>query len=217
MDRLGIDEAVCWHSAAEETHPWVGNRLLLEAVADQPRLHPCVVLLPPGTGEFDPPDEHIRELKSQGAVAARMAPYAHGYDFDAFTCGPVLEALHYHGMPLYVDTGQYSNFPALRELLGTFRDLTFIFCNTGYRDSRSIYPILREFENVHLDISRWELHNGLEHLLGHFHPERFLFGTGWPVFTPASAMTMLSCAQISDGHKAKIAAKNLDRLLAGVR
>lgn len=216
MDRFGIAEAVCWHSAAEETHPWVGNELLVEAVADEPRLHACAVLLPSATGEFDPPEEYIDDLRAEGVVAARMAPYAHRYDLDRATCGPVLEVLEDRGMPLYIDSTQHGDFPALRELFGAYRDLRFILCNATYGQSRRVYPILQDFENVYLDLSRWELHRGLEHLLGLFDPERFLFGTLWPEFTPASAMTMLSCAQIAQGHKAKIASKNLRRLLEGV-
>ena len=46
---------------------------------------------------------------------------------------------------------------------------------------------------------------------------RLLFGSGWPEYTPASAMTMLACARIDRQEKLKIARENLVGLLGGVK
>jgi len=216
MDRFRIAEALVYHACGDETHPAVGNRLLLEATADEPRLHPCLTILPPATDEFPPPDRHLPQLVEQGVRAVRMSPTDHAYRFATATCAELFEQLQAMRMPLFVDMSRFSDWAAIDEVAGDFPQLRLVLVSFSYGHTRQAYPVLHRREHIYLEIHGYELHNGLEHFIPRFGAERLLFGSGIPEFTPASTMTMLACACISAADKHKIARDNLVKLLEGV-
>ena len=217
LDRFSIAEALVYHACGDETHPAVGNRLLLEQTAGEPRLHPCVTLLPPATEEFPPPEEHLPYLLQQGVRAVRMSPGSHNYRFATATCGELFEVLAEMHMPLFIDIGVFGDWAAIDDVAGDFPQLRLVLLSFSYGHTRQAYPVLRRREHIYLEIRGYELHNGLEHFIPRFGAHRLLFGSAMPEFTPASPMTMLACAEISAEDKQKIARDNLVGLLEGVR
>jgi len=215
LDRFSIAEALVYHASGDETHPAVGNRLLLEATADEPRLHPCLTILPPATEEFPPPQQHLPQLIEQGVRAVRMSPASHNYSFATATCGELFEVLAEMHMPLFIDIGTFADWAAIDDVAGDFPQLRLVLVSFGYGHTRQAYPVLRRREHIYLEIHTYELHNGLEHFIPRFGAGKLLFGSGMPVFTPASTMTMLACASISPADKQLIARDNLVGLLEG--
>ncbi len=217
MDRFHIAEALAYHACGDETHPAVGNRLLLEATADQPRLHACLTLLPPATEEFPPPAQHLPQLVQQGIRAIRISPQSHGYRLSAATCGGLLEQAQAMRMPVFMDMGKFGDWAAIDEVAGDFPQLPLVLAGFPYSATRHLYATMGRRPNLYVETHGYEIHNGFEHLIPRFGAERLLFGSGMPEFTPASPMTMLACARISAEDKHKIARGNLSRLLDGVQ
>ena len=60
MDRCQIAAALVYSNQAKETHPMVGNNIVLEEYQKHSRLFPCWVGMPHHTGEFPIPDEKAR-------------------------------------------------------------------------------------------------------------------------------------------------------------
>ena len=58
-------------------------------------------------------------------------------------------------------------------------------------------------------------HSALIELEGRFGAERFIFGTGLPVFEPALPITTLSYGGLDTEAREEIAGKSLQRLLDG--
>ena len=105
MDRVGIGEALVFSSRSLMSHPDDGNRMILKETADHPRLHPCWVLLPPGTHELPEPKVLIREMREAGVRAARLFPVMHNYPFVMDILTPLLDVLSGARIPLFLDTG----------------------------------------------------------------------------------------------------------------
>ena len=216
MDRFRIAEALVYHACGDETHPAVGNRLLLEATADEPRLQPCLTILPPATDEFPPPDRHLPQLVEQGVRAVRMSPTDHGYRFATATCGELFEQLQAMRMPLFVDMTRFSDWAAIDEVTGDFSQMRLVLVSFPYTATRHLYSALARHQHIYLELHGFEIHNGLESVVPRFGAHRFVFGSGMPEFTPASPMTMLACARIGAKDKYTIARDNLVKLLEGV-
>jgi hypothetical protein len=216
MDRFGITEALVYSAHGDETHPSVGNRLLLDITRANPRLHPCLTLLPPATGEFPPPSEHIPELIEQGVRAVRLTPSAHAYDLNEAICGELLIALQQHRVPLFIDVAAFPHWDTLDALAGQYPELPIVLTSFQYGMTRNAYSVLLRRANLYAELHGYELHDGLEDLLPRIGAHRLLFGTGWPEYTPASPMTMLASARIGRPEKIAIARENLTALLAGV-
>ena len=217
LDRFGITEALVYSACGDETHPSVGNRLLLDATRANPRLHACVTLLPPATREFPPPAEHIPALIEQGVRAVRLTPSAHGYTFNSQFCGELLEVLQQHRMPLCINVSLFADWVVIDAVAGDFPDLPIVLTSFSYGMTRNAYGVLARRKNIYPELHGYEVHDGFEDLVPLIGADRLLFGSGWPEFTPASAMTMLACARISRQEKLRIARENLVGLLEGVK
>lgn len=228
MDYHGIEWALVHHATAQEYHPNVGNELLLKELQGQPRLVPCWVLLPPGTEEMPPrvrgPDGQVREthhrpvawMMQRGVRAARIAPKAHGWSLIERTAWELFTALAQHRIPTFIDAAQIS-WSELDAVCTAFPELCIVLTETGYRLNRDLFPALAKHRNIFIEISRYEVHRGMEEICEKFGARRLLFGTGMPEYAPGCPITMLASANISKHDKELIANGNLSRLLKGGR
>jgi predicted TIM-barrel fold metal-dependent hydrolase len=66
---------------------------------------------------------------------------------------------------------------------------------------------------LYVEISGYQGYQAIEAVVGRFGPERLLFGTNIPTFSPGGAIAAVTYADISDDAKSLIAGGNLRRLL----
>ena len=92
-----------------------------------------------------------------------------------------------------------------------------VLTRVGYRAFRVLVPMLRRYPNLHVDLSYFATHQGVEFIVQHIGPERILFGTGQPLEDPGGALTRLCYADLEDRCAGQIGFANLERLLARVR
>ncbi len=224
MDYCGIEWAMVHHVTAMEHHPNIGNLALMNEIAGQQRLVPCWVVLPGHTGEMPPsvPEwrygaevRHHRPVSwmlGRGIRAVRMCPKLHGYTLTPAVWGELFTELGHHRVPAFIDCDQLS-WSELDTICSEFSRVPMVLSNTGYRISRDLYGVLKQHRNLFMEISRYEVHFGIDDICERFGARRLLFGTGYPKYAPGCAITMLACAQISAHDKELIASGNLRRLL----
>jgi predicted TIM-barrel fold metal-dependent hydrolase len=224
MDRLGIERALVAHTLAWQNAPAAGNPALMEAIAGQPRLEPCWIVLPGGS----PRGDLCAELAAAGVRAVRLCPRDHVYPLADWMVGDLLTALAERRYLVLVDldqlvlpTGLFDVDPAgwrhLAWLCQTYPDLSVLLTRVGYRALRVLLPLMRACPNLCLDLSYFATHQGVEEVVAQFGAERLVFGTSQPLVDPGGAVTRLRYADLTADQQAQIASGNLQRLLARVR
>ncbi|HEX6683514.1 MAG TPA: amidohydrolase family protein [Candidatus Limnocylindrales bacterium] len=214
MDTLGIAAAVVGHTASWLHDPATGNELVLELVADEPRLSPAWVMLPPHSGETGPAGKFVAAALERGVVAVRLYPADHGYDLAGRDCEPMLGALAEAGLPVLLDSGQ-AGWAEVESAAQAFPELSVVVGQVGYRRLRSIAGVLSRTGNVHVGLANLASHCGLEWLVEQFGAQRLIFGTGALERDPAEAVTRLLWSELDDAAVAAIGAGNLRTLIGG--
>jgi hypothetical protein len=225
MDRLGIGRALVHHTLAAGHAPDEGNALLMEAIAGQPRLEPCWVLVP-GEGTARPGAEAALcdTMRTQGVRAVRIYPRDHGYPLAEWMAGRLLAALGERRCLVSLDleqvllpTGMYdlnqSTWRDVAWLCQTYPGLSVLLTRVGYRSLRALLPLLRACPNLHLDTSYFATHLGVEEVVAQVGAERLLFASGQPYVDGGAAVTRLCYAGVTAEQVAQIASENLERLL----
>ena len=85
--------------------------------------------------------------------------------------------------------------------------------DTGYRADRHLFPMLEQHPNLYFDSATYLAHRQLESFVETHGPDRILFGSRLPLYTPAASLGVLATARISDEARLSIAGGNLRRLL----
>jgi predicted TIM-barrel fold metal-dependent hydrolase len=218
MKIYGISNALVYHSMAKEYSPIEGNRLLMDEIKNNPNMHPVWVVMHHHTEEFPKPDMLIKQMKEHGVKAVRMFP-AQGeqnYSIEDWNCGELFDTMEKHRVPLMIGL-ESMGWGGIFNLCSGHPGLQLIITEADYRIDRNLYSILEKFENVFLEIYGYKVHNGIEEICRKFGAKRLIFGSGMPVFSGASAVSMVTYARISHAEKRMIASGNLERLLGGVK
>lgn len=204
------------HSLGTYYAPSYSNVLLMEQIAGCERLVPCWTALPPVTGELGELDDWMATMGNQGVRAVALYPAAHGYPLTPWQCGPLLKALAARSYLVLIEAAE-TNWEALHGLCEAYPALRVVLLNPGYRVLRPLYGLFAAHENLWLDVSTMTNFGGIEALAARFGAERLLLGTGQPRNEGAGIITALNYAGLEAPLMHKIAADNLEQLLAEVR
>lgn len=214
MDFCGVDEGLVLAAASVHESPLVGNELVLQDTADEPRLHPTWALLPAQTGERPPGEAFLAQMRAAGVRALHAFPELHNYRLDRLTFGDLLPLLVENRVPLFV---RKYDWQKVVDLLSAYPQLTLIQTAIGsWGFDRQVRPLVEAFPNFYFEISNYENAGGLEDHCEKYGPERLLFGTNYPQFNMAGPRFNLLHAGLPEEHKAAIAGGNLRRLLEEV-
>lgn len=220
LDAYDIRRALVTHTVAKWHDPTIGNERLLQAIADEPRLDACWVVMPAATGETPPETAQVARLLDAGARAARLCPKAHTLVLEPWVIEPLAGALADNRVPMLLDfdNAHYSeprHWDFIAWLLEAFPDLPVILLRQSHADFRVLYPLLDRAQNLYVETSYLGGHSALLELVGRWGAERFIFGTGLPIFEPALPITTLSYGGLDPAARAGIAGGSLQRLLDG--
>ena len=220
LDRLGIGEALVYHSLALHYSPALGNQVLLEALQGHPRLHPCWLVLPQHTGELPPGPTLAREMRQRGVRAARLCPKRVG-PLRPYVFAALLACLQDQAIPLLLDfeLGHWGNqateidWDGLDWMLREYPGLPVVLLRPGQGIERALLPLLEQHDNLYVETSYYMAAGALERLCARIGPERLVFGTGMPVYAPGPAITLLTYSDLAQEAKAMVGAGSLRRLL----
>ena len=212
MDYAGIDKALVYHSLAKEYDPTLGNRKLLDEIKGNDRLCPCWVIMPHTTGEMPSPDALTNEMTACGVKAVRLFPSDHLFSLSDWSCDELLKELENHNIVVIIELDQIG-WDGINSLCSRYPRLPVIITNLNYRIDRYLYPLLDRFKNLHIEISGYQVHRGIEAICSRFGAEKLIFGSRMPYFIPGPAMALVEYSLISPKDKSLIASGNLGRLL----
>jgi hypothetical protein len=217
MDEAGIAEALAWHIGQQEWSAPEANARLADLVADEPRLHGCWAILPPGTGELPEPVTFFAGMRERRISALRAFPGDHHWILCHESLGALLAGIVERRIPLLLSLRRGGvTWPIVYEFLREAPKLVCVLCDLGdWGCDRFYRPLLDRCPGVHVETSVLALHDAvIEDVVRAHGAERLVFGTGFPDRLPASAMLPLARADISDSAKQAIASGNARRLLA---
>ena len=98
-----------------------------------------------------------------------------------------------------------------------YPDVPFILLRHGDRRTHTIFPILRQLNNVYFEIGTMCDYVEIEQIVSRFGSERLLFGSGLPMFEPSGPLGMVHYALISQEDRENIAHRNFERLEGDIR
>lgn len=220
MDRLGVAEALVYHSVARCYSPVEGNAALAQELKAQPRLRPCWVIVPHHAGEMPRPRDMVKQMLDSGVRAARVFPDEHFFFIEPWCFGETLEALAEARIPLLVDWGKghwseaLRGWNAIQQVCQAFPELPLVVVREGIAIDRFVGALLRRAPGLCVEISYYMGHRALETFVGRFGARRLLFGTGMPFYDPAQPIGMLLTGGLETDDVRDIAGDNLRRLLA---
>ncbi|HET7213497.1 MAG TPA: amidohydrolase family protein [Terriglobia bacterium] len=208
MNRFSIREAVVSHWTAEEYDARKGNEALQRDL--RPGLIAAWAALP------DPLS--VEDLAARRPRAVRLTPgiNQHNYSMEQWCVGPLCEYLAEHSVVTLIARGDIG-WGQLASLLEDFPRLVLVLLDAGYRADRYLFPLLKRFPNLYFDSATYLAHRQLEAHVEQHGPERILFGTRLPLYTPAAALGVLASARIPEESRKAIAGGNLRRLLTNCR
>jgi hypothetical protein len=225
LAELGVQEGLACHVLAREYHPSAGNELLLQALAGEPGLAPCWVLLPHHTGEMPEPEPLVAQMLGRGVRAAKLFPAiaggaGHRFQLHPYVAGPLLKELERYRVPLFVDylLGRRDDvdWREVAEVCDRYPNLPVVLVRSSGRSNRMLIPMMKALPNLHMETSFYHTHRGLEALVDLVGPDRILFGSNYPYNTLPGPVFRVAHSQVAPEAKRMIAGENLRRLLAGV-
>lgn len=214
MDRAGVMEALCTHSAALRYHARTGNTLLRELCSKEPRLHPIAVVNPsPYLGVVD----EIASYASEGFVGFRFVPQGWALKSEPFRVA--LEAVAATGLPLAVELSAPGDATCLAEMASGL-DVPVILANVTYGTLGEAVAVMKRYPNLYLEAQRLVTPGVVELLVAHVGSERLLFASGAPSWEIVPTLSMIREAGLSEDAKCAILgdnARKLFRLDRGIR
>lgn len=209
MSRVGVGRALVYsaHSAAFDTQD--GNDYLLEMVEGAANLVPQLACSPP----VDDLDVFAAQVGELGIKSVRMFPIEGGYPFRSWVVGPWMEWLASEGLALWlpaheVDPGE------LHDTLREHPSVAVVMSDVHYVHVPWIYPLLRSLPNVHVEVSRFVLPDGMTTLIDAAGYQRVLFGSRFPDSAMAPQLYNLHRCGLDEDVLTAVCAGNLERLLS---
>lgn len=208
MDRFCIRRGLVFHWECEEYDVLLGN----EALAREIGTH-----MMPAWGVL-PGEPFLEQLAARKPAAVRFTPARQQSNFSLarWCAGNLFDYLQQHAVVTLIASADIG-WNDVATLLENFPRLPLVVLETGYRADRYLFPLLKRFPTLHFDSSTYLAHRQLEAFVESHGPDRILFGTRLPLYTPAASLGVLATSRISDAERLAIAGGNLRRLLAASR
>lgn len=218
MQRCDIRSALVFAHQARETHPEVGNPIVSEICAAQPRLLPCWIGMPHHTGEVPPPAKLLQQMEASHVRALKLYPRTFWHAVDEATLGELLGALQEAGVLLIVDRGEYGpavqiDWAELDWLCAAYPRLPVLLHSVRWEATRRLVPLMRRHANLHLEFSNYQGNRMLEFWCREIGHERLLFGSEALEKSIGAARAYIDYADLTEAQKRAIAGGNLQRLL----
>jgi predicted TIM-barrel fold metal-dependent hydrolase len=214
LRRVGIDRALVSDYTSLQYDPVDGASYLASEVASHADcLVGCPTAVPHWAGDALEPKALLDEYVGHGWRAFRIYPKTHYFALHPLVVGPLLEEAQARRFTVLIHRDEFE-WPELIDLLENFSRLKLVVCNEGYREIRTIIPLLERFGELRFETSWMQQFQLYETIVGRFGSRPLLFGTRFPVFEPGAALTPILRADIPDADRERILGGNLADMLA---
>lgn len=208
MARIGIGRAVVYpaHGVAFDARD--GNDYLVEMLSGTTGLVPQFVANPTA----DDLDRFAAEAGEHGVKSVRMLPDGGGYPFRDWTVGEWLEWLASEGMPLWLPASAFDP-SEVHDTLRGHSQVNVVLSDVHYVHVPWVMSMVRSLPNVHIEVSRFVIPDGITKLIDTVGPERVLFGSRFPDSPIAAQLYSLERSGMDHATLKAVCAGNLERLL----
>ncbi len=215
MRHCRIHAALVTENLAREYDPMFGNRRLMQELADSDRLFPCWVVIPHWSGEAPPPDDLVEQMRLNGVRAACIRPFGNDMLPEVEFWAGLLATLRDAEIPILVDLAgaPAEKFPFLNTICSDFRGLAIVARGLTWSETRRTEYLLGKTDNLHVELSSYQVNRVLERYCARFGAHRLLFGSNALRQSPGAARSLIDYSQIDDDQRRLIAGGNLTRLL----
>jgi len=222
MSYYNISEALVHHAKQRDDSPLIGNEILLKEIEGFDRLHGTLAILPLQTGELRSIEAIMNKMRAKDIRAFWAFPAEHRYSMSRTALGAFYDLMVERNIPLFIHINEscegLTGWRLIETILADVPDLTLVVTEHGsWGQDRFFRPLIEKYENLYLEISRYELDGGIKDFCKRYGAERLLFGTGFPGWNPGGPILMLAQADISMRERDMIASGNLERILGRVR
>ena len=222
MDHCGIAGAAVVHTMSiEDESIRARERLAGEIAPHAGRLFPVWNVLPTHAGDFEEtPEAFLAALEASDVRAVKLFPESHAYPLSEGVIGPMLAALANRRVLTMIDFGQVSTdlttaFERLDRILATYPELPLLLQRANWGLQRVVLALMERHDNLHIEMSSYQINRGIEEYVKRFGAERLLFGTGLPAMSAGAARAFVDYALVPQEAKERIAGGNLSRLMKG--
>ncbi|MFX4272877.1 amidohydrolase family protein [Propionibacteriaceae bacterium Y1685] len=206
--RLGVTACLLTTVSARLHDPLTGNAETVEALDAVPGARACPMIVPALPGEPRTTDTPAWQV----AVAATAMPRLHGWSLTGPGCEDVFESMSERALPLRLSALEVS-LAAVEAFSTAHPQIPVLLTEVGYRALRELAGLLTRTPSVHLVLTNFATHLGLEWLVEQVGSARILYGTGTPWHDPGSATARLLWSALDDDDVAAIAHGNAVRLM----
>jgi len=224
MDHYGISDALVIDSLSRENHPMDGNQRILKTTKEFPRLHKAWSILPTDIKNDQLSSyKFLENMRRQEIRALFLYPNQYFFKLSDWSIDTLLESISAEKVPVFINpveangngSSDATDWEDIVALCKRWPSLPIIISERRIRRSqRILYRALDTCSNLHLEISAYWLHRGIEYITKHWSAKRLLFGSGWPKYGQHMTLANLTTAQISDEDKRLIAGDNLRKLVS---
>jgi len=163
-------------------------------------------------------------LPGRGAIpekvrGVRIFPKSHNYPLAAWVVGSLCNWLVERRLPLFIWHVEL-DWSSLHALAREFPELKIVVETQTQKilyHSRSLFALMRQCDNVLVELSNLIGSRFVEYSVREFGAERLIFGSFQPMNDPLVPIGMVVDAEISDSEKALIAGGNLRALISKVQ
>ena len=220
MDRSGVDRALVRHGNFKLLGAEAGNRELAEMLArdGSGRLYGVWCILPEQCPELPRGDEFFAAMKRHRIRALTLYPDDHLFVPCRLSIGRVMDAAAERRIPVLFEAA-HNDWSKIYAFVREFpRNRIVIYeCWGKWGHDRQLRPLLENCENVFYSIGGYQVPEGIRDLVELYGAERILYGSGFPRYNHGTGMLQLKHGGMTDGDVARIAGKNLEKMLAEVQ
>ena len=208
MEQAGIGKALVYSPHAAAFDPEDGNRLLRETIGDATGLVAQYVCSP----ATDDLDSFAALVAEHGVRSVRMVPALHRYPFRGWVVDPWLQWLATERLPLWVPVDEVDPSD-LYDVLDDHPDVQVVLSEVHYSQVPWAMHLIRNLPNVHVEVSRFVIADGITRLMEAVGGGRILFGSRFPASPMPPQLYHLHRCDLGQDALAAICAGNLERLL----
>lgn len=224
MSKKGIDkmwvstfEGIFWNNSQD------ANELLYKETRDIPQFITFATMNPTFPGW----EEDIKKCKLKyNMKGIRVYPNYHNYSLDSMEFKSLLKKADTLSLPVCIycrlfDERIHPHFArvepvdlnGLKNIIANFSHLPLIICNCNLADLSRIEQILKEYQNIYIEISHLESVGVVRKLIDNIGIERILFGTYAPYFYIESSFLKIKESRFSEDETEMLFSQNAERLI----
>ncbi|MCK4983347.1 MAG: hypothetical protein KAS17_10515 [Victivallaceae bacterium] len=213
MDEQKITKALCSHLWAENGQVIFGNELLIDMTETfLDRIERQFVVQPLLLKNYD---VLLSDMKDKKVRSLKICTTKFNLVMCDEVFGDMFTFCQNYKIPIWISESQIE-WRDLCLVLKNYPALNFVITDARYNKNNMIISLMRKYENLFFDISRYNVFDGIAGMVNEFGSKRLLFGSAMPKYSPAASINFILESNITKTQKTDILGNNLEKLLGDI-